>query len=466
MICNTDWSHTCYRPLTDRKRIHICHVVPSRNGVQLEWICDSEGFGAYSVFFRVRGQDVWYLAAETAERSAILSGLEENAEYECIVRREGEESAIAIARTGDVPGTVVNYLHPEDTRYAFSGQHLCTPSLLRHPDGYLLASMDVFGRRTPQNLTLIFRSDDGGKSWYHLTELFPCFWGKLFYHCGAVWMLATSTEYGDLLVGRSSDGGKTWGMPTVLLRGSCNSQFPGWHKSAMPVISHAGRLWTGIDYGAWTAGGHASALLSVPEDADLLRAENWSITPPLPFDPAWQGSVKGDTRGFLEGNAVVLPDGEIADLLRYTTDKGTPNYGLIPILRGSTADPHRQLTFERYVPFPGNLSKFDILFDDKSGYYYSVINRIYDAAAPGARNLLSLVRSADLCRWDVVSDLLDARDKDPATVGFQYVSFLFDGDDLLLLSRTAWNGARSYHDNNYITFHRVPDFRGRGKEEE
>lgn len=458
MICNTDWSKTCCRPLTDASRIHICRVAPSRNTIGVEVYCAVPD-GDCALFVRKRGTESWSEPLAVCRGGVTATDLDEHTEYEFFAACGAEKSAVGIARTGDVPGTVVNYLHPEDTRYAFSGQHLCTPSLLRHPDGYLLASMDVFGRRTPQNLTLIFRSDDGGKTWYHLTELFPCFWGKLFYHRGAVWMLATSTEYGDLLIGRSDDGGKTWGTPTVLARGSSHWQYPGWHKSAMPVISHGGRLWTGIDYGSWSCGGHRSALLSAKEDADLLRAESWHITPPLAYDPTWQGSVEGDCRGFLEGNAVVLPDGGIADILRYTTDRGTPNHGLVPILRGNAGDPDQSLTFDRYVPFPGNLSKFDILFDGVSGYYYSVINRICDGGQPAARNLLSLMRSVDLTAWDVVADLLDYRHDDAQTVGFQYVSFLFDGDDLLFLSRTAWNGAKSYHDNNYITFHRVPNFR-------
>ena len=37
--------------------------------------------------------------------------------------------------------------------------------------------------------------------------------------------------------------------------------------------------------------------------------------------------------------------------------------------------------------------------------------------------------------------------------------FLFDGSDLLYLSRTAFNGAQNFHDNNYLTFDRVSDFR-------
>ena len=459
MNCKTLWSYERYLPaLGYEKGIYICRIVPMSHELRLDFIGD--GSEAYEVCYRkqAEGEDAWR-SVVTVCSPTILRGLDEGEEYTFYVRSQKGKSMPGLARTGTAYGTVVNYLHPEDGKYAFSGHHLCTPSLLKHPNGYLLASMDVFGRSTSQNLTLIFRSDDGGESWYHYSELFPCFWGKLFLHNGDVYMLSTSTEYGDLLIGKSSDGGKTWDNPTVLLRGSCNSQAAGWHKSAMPIIEHRGRLWTGIDYGAWAIGGHANALLSVACDADLLEAENWCISEPVPDDPAWSGSVEGDTRGFLEGNAVVLPNGEIANVLRYQTDKGTPNCGLIPILRGSCDRPDQKLVFEKYVPFMGNLSKFDILFDDVSGYYYSVVCRIYNPEKPVSRNLLSLLRSRDLEQWELVCDLLDSREEDAQKVGYQYVSFLFDGEDLLYLSRTACNGAKSFHDNNYITFHRLPNFR-------
>ena len=79
--------------------------------------------------------------------------------------------------------------------------------------------MDVFKGGEAQDLTLIFRSDDDGKTWKYRSELFPCFWGKMFIHRGELYMLGCSTEYGDMLIGKSSDGGVTFGMPTVLLRG-------------------------------------------------------------------------------------------------------------------------------------------------------------------------------------------------------------------------------------------------------
>ncbi len=47
--------------------------------------------------------------------------------------------------------------------------------------------------------------------------------------------------------------------------------------------------------------------------------------------------------------------------------------------------------------------------------------------------------------------------------GFQYADWQFDGADIVALVRTAYNddsgGARNNHDANYITFHRIKNFR-------
>ena len=56
-------------------------------------------------------------------------------------------------------------------------------------------------------------------------------------------------------------------------------------------------------------------------------------------------------------------------------------------------------------------------------------------------------------------DIFDYRDCSPWKVGFQYVDFEFDGDDIIFLCRTAINNANSYHDSNYSTFHRIKNFR-------
>ncbi|MBE6762720.1 MAG: exo-alpha-sialidase, partial [Ruminococcaceae bacterium] len=44
-------------------------------------------------------------------------------------------------------------------------------------------------------------------------------------------------------------------------------------------------------------------------------------------------------------------------------------------------------------------------------------------------------------------------------IGFQYVDFEIEGDDIIYLCRTAMNNAHNYHDANYSTFHRIKNFR-------
>ena len=83
------------------------------------------------------------------------------------------------------------------------------------------------------------------------------------------------------------------------------------------------------------------------------------------------------------------------------------------------------------------------------GYYYAVGNN------KPLRNILSIFRSKDIFNWEFVKDILNYGDMDKDYVGFQYPSFIFEGDEILVLVRTAFDGAESFHDNNYLTFHRI-----------
>ena len=51
--------------------------------------------------------------------------------------------------------------------------------------------------------------------------------------------------------------------------------------------------------------------------------------------------------------------------------------------------------------------------------------------------------------------MINRSEYDIKEIGFQYPSICFDGDDILILSRTAWNRPHNFHDSNFITFHRL-----------
>ena len=216
---------------------YIARVVPYTHSIHIEWL-PCEGVREYTLLLAPRGETPRQVA-KTEKTHYDFEGLETDRDYCFCVTCEAGQSRLRLARTGERDGTdgvTVNYLHPEDDAYAFSGRYLCSPSMVRLPDGALVASMDVFEANRPQNLTLLFRSEDGGQSWHYACELFPCFWGKLFVHKGRLYMLAVSTEYGDLLIGASDDGGYSFTQPSVLFRGACHSGASGIHKNPQPVV--------------------------------------------------------------------------------------------------------------------------------------------------------------------------------------------------------------------------------------
>lgn len=165
--------------MTSAGRPYVCRVAPSETSVRLEWLETGEG-KTYTVFFAKRGEALMPVM-ETNEAYADVCGLERDTDYEFQVTDGESQSRARLARTQTAVGTVVNYLHPDDEAYAFSGRYLCSPSMVRLPGGALLASMDLFAPNAPQNLTLIFRSDDDGVTWHYVSELMPCFWGRMFF---------------------------------------------------------------------------------------------------------------------------------------------------------------------------------------------------------------------------------------------------------------------------------------------
>lgn len=458
----TSWNYHPYRPFhraDEGQRPFVCRLAPELNGVELEWF-DHGWDGPHEVAYRKRkSYDLW-MYVEADSPVVRIEGLDSHTDYELRIERCGDDgcSALRYVRTGEYPGAVVNYLHPEDELYAFSGRALCSPSIVKLPSGALLASMDLYAAGQPQNLTLVYRSDDGGESWRYVTDLFPCYWGTLFMHRGGLYMLATDGEYGDVLVGRSDDEGRTWASPTVLFRGSGSRLAAGWQHTPTPIIVHGGRLCTSIDYGAWAADGHGICILSCDESADLLASENWTVSPPLFYDKSWPGAPKGKSGGLLEGSVVTAPDGSLVDLLRLQINDCTPSHGLAVALKMTGWE--EKLEFAGFVDMPtGSNSKTHVLWDEVSGRYVAVGNLCVDERTPAQRNVMALESSADLVHWRVDRILLDYRHMDPAEVGFQYMSFVIDGDDLLVLSRTAINAAANYHDANCHTFHRVENFR-------
>ena len=370
-------------------------------------------------------------------------------------------AALAQALTGKligetVPGVVID--HSSKT----SGVYFGSPSIAIWTNGDYVASHDDFGPHSTLATTTVFISQDKGRTWIKTCVIAGQYWSTLFIHHEALYLMGTSREYGKVVIRRSPDGGHTWTEPkdasSGLLRAGAKH-----HCAPVPVVVCNGRIWRAMEDvrgpGKWAAWFRAF-MMSAPENADLLNATNWTWSNVVGSDTNW---LDGKFGGWLEGNAVVTPDGKIVDLLR--CDMPTP-HERAAIIRIS--DDGRRATFEPgegFVDFPGGAKKFTVRFDPQSKQYWSLANAMIAGNAnnqPGAvRNALALITSSDLRHWEIRRELL--YHTLPAQYGFQYCDWQFDGDDLIAVVRTAFDdstgGAHNFHDANYLTFHRFSKFR-------
>ena len=80
------------------------------------------------------------------------------------------------------------------------------------------------------------------------------------------------------------------------------------------------------------------------------------------------------------------------------------------------------------------------------------------------RNYSALISSDDLINWEIEELLLCDRSVinyylSVSVHAFQYVDWIFDGDDILLVVREAMEDAANFHDSNYMTFYRIENYR-------
>jgi hypothetical protein len=356
-----------------------------------------------------------------------------------------------------VPGVVVAH-SPAKTR-----QYIGSPSIAILPDGSYRVSHDLFGPGSTLNRTRVYSSRDQGLHWEMLTQIEGQWWSTLFLHRGSLYLIGTSRENGFAVIRRSGDGGKSWTAPSDSSNGLLLADGR-YHCAPVPVVEHDGRLWRAMEdaMGPSGWGSHFNAfMMSAPSEADLLQASNWTFSNRLGRNPDW---LDGKFGGWLEGNAVLAPDGGIYDILRVDSPSFDEKAAMIRVTPdGKTAsfDPQRD-----FIDFPGGSKKFTIRRDPIDGTYWSLTNYVPPDRRVGVpsrtRNTLALIHSRDLRSWNVGPTIL--RHEDPGAHGFQYVDWQFEGEDIIAAVRTAFDdeesGANNQHDANYLTFHRIRGFRG------
>jgi hypothetical protein len=338
------------------------------------------------------------------------------------------------------PGVVV------DHEGAASRRYIGSPSIVKCRDGAYVASHDFFGPGSTQSvsaLTRVFRSTDQGQSWSRMAEVQDQFWSNLFEHRKVLYLMGTTHEYGRVVIRKSTDCGKSWSAASYL------TEDRGYHTAPVPVAIHGGRLWRGMEWhpeGKW--GFFEALAMSADLKSDFMLASSWRQERRVKFPK--ETAPVGDH--WLEGNLVVAPDGKLTNVLRVA------NREYAALLRDGATD---------FVAFPGGAKKFTIRWDKKTRLYWTLSNPALEKYPQSAmdpasvRNTLVLMSSPDLKQWTVRRTILEH--PDPVHHAFQYVDWQFEGKDLIVASRTAFDdetgGAHRAHDANYLTFHRVKDFR-------
>ena len=359
---------------------------------------------------------------------------------------EGKNQSSAARDDSLVPGVVI------DHSPAGTGTYLGSPSIAVLTNGFYIVSHDFYGPATKEDRTAIFRSKDAGKTWEKLTDFYGQYWSTIFLHKGALYIIGTNIHNGHIVIRRSTDGGLTWTTPKDRYTGllAAQGQF---HCAPVPVVVHNRRIWRAMeDRYPLTGPGSSlrSFVMSAPVDADLLKAESWIMSNRLEFDQAWPGTA------WLEGNIVVTPENKLVNILRveYQDEEKAAVVHVSENGKSVRFDPEKD-----FIDFYGGTNKFTIRFDPKTERYWSLVSKQKNPEA--YRNILTLVSSSDLRNWNVESVIL--RHADSVKHAFQYIDWLFEDRDIIAVSRTAYDdglgGAYRAHDANYLTFHRIHNFR-------
>ena len=366
---------------------------------------------------------------------------------------------INFAVAEQLPGVVINHIPAHLNRFIGS------PSICIMPNGDYIASHDEFGPTSTEfksGITRIYTSHDQGATWHRIAQIDGQFWSSLFIVDETLYILGTNKHHGNIVLRESKDGGHTWSIPYdshhgLLLEGE-------YHTAPTPVVIYRGRVWRAIEYATakTTKWGerYSAMMISAPIGSNLMNAANWTHTNHLGYDASY---LNGNFRAWLEGNAVPAPDGDMLDILRVHVPKGSREFcALVRINRNG-----KKAMFDPkdFYMMPGSAKKFSIRYDAKSHRYWCLANVVPDSLSTEEpdkiRNVIQLISSKDLKEWE--KHMVVLSHDDFQRHGFQYLDWQIDGDDIIFVSRTAYDdedgGAIRAHDANYLTFHRIPNFR-------
>ena len=299
--------------------------------------------------------------------------------------------------------------------------------------------------------TYLCKSSDGGQTWTRVGEVQSLSNASLFELNGQLVLIGMHNGPGNVMLGIYDPELGT--MEIVELTFDVGIRAP------CTVAIENGRIYCAFN----------DAVISADVTSDIRRSGSWTLSnnPQELLSRADFERVTGEKTGannifwMEEGNVIMGPDGELYVVYRLDA---APTWGYAVIFRlsadGSTLSVVEECN--SIIRFPYTQSKFTVRYDEATGRYVSLTS-LPAAQTMQQRNVLGLVISEDLIHWEVVEVLLVDREMLNTTVSyvshaFQYVDFVFSGDDILFVVREAVGETNYFHDGNYIAMYTLSDY--------
>jgi hypothetical protein len=347
----------------------------------------------------------------------------------------------------------------------------------------------------------IFKSVDGGKTFDRVGE-FPFMHARPF-KCGErIYILGHCR---DLMIIASDDNGDTWSEPAYLTEGG------DWHQAPCNVHYQNGFIYIVMEKSSkreingWKVNNKAPVLMRGRIGDNLLKSENWTFASELYFDEAikkekleyhgipffWTtpstyvevapGRYCAEI-GWLETNIVKFnnPDHYLYDKdtlhLFMRAHTGMTNYAAIAkVVENGDGTMTTKLEkapsgkFLTYIPLPGGQMKFHIIYDDESTLYWLLSTQSTDSMTrveklpedrynlpDNERRRLVLHFSKNCFDWCFAGVISIGEEE---KMSRHYAAMAVLDDDLLIVSRSGDENTKSAHDTNFVSFHKINDFR-------
>ena len=361
------------------------------------------------------------------------------------------------------------------------------PSLLQLPNGSLLCAFSLVERKLDDRTlregkpeerkdlgSEIIRSLDRGRTWEHISHV-DLDAGIMFLHEGEIFFLCNRGSKSDVVLTSSDDGGSSWRPEVTIREGLFWNTSTGYARKNGKLYWALGQANT---QGRYNKRGSRLVGISGDLSRDLMDPSSWSfsnsVTYPGTPDALTRKLYSTDAKNeegdhWLEPNMVSEKD-RLLLMARVRIDRYATS-GVAAVCDLVDTGQSLELGFTQFYPAPGAQNNFFILNDEVANLFWMTSNlptRTQDLefqkelsgngfkGTPGnERRLLMLSYSLDALNWFPAGCL--AMWPSPLQA-FNYATLMIDGDDLLFACRTASQGINQ-HDNDLVTFHRLPQFR-------